>query len=87
MADDDSISGTIVGLNLNGHPTPIGPLCNLDSIVVRLVDGREVTAVMDLTPLKKSFMVHTYAIGSLVKMKLGTVLEPIRIIEIHDPPA
>lgn len=86
MDDEDLLPGTIVGLNLTRYPTPIGPLCNLDSIVVSLADGREVTAVLDLPPLKKSFMVRMYAFGSLVKLKLGTVLEPIRIVEVLDPP-
>jgi len=86
MDDPDLILGTIVGMNFTRLPTHIGPMCKLDGVVVRLANGREVTAVMELPPLKHAFMIHTCSIGSAVKMKLGTVLEPISIVEVHDPP-
>jgi hypothetical protein len=52
---------------------------------VRLADGREVTAALDLPPPKHSFMLRTCQVGSRVRLKLGSVIEPIRIIELKDP--
>jgi hypothetical protein len=88
MADhDDVVPGTIVGFNIVRQPTPIGRVVSAMSVNVRLPDGREVPAELDLPPLEKPFMIRTFRIGSAVKVNLGTVREPIRVVEIEGDPA
>jgi hypothetical protein len=83
--DDDTVTGVLAGVNMTRHSSFMGPIAGVGSFIVRLPDGRELSAIMDLTPLKHSWMVRTFEIGSTVRLKLGTVLESIRIIEIQEP--
>lgn len=65
----------------------MGRFTGVSGFIVRLPDGREVTAIMDLPPLKHPWMVRSnkFKIGCPVRLKLGTVIEPTRIVEILDP--
>jgi hypothetical protein len=85
VEDGDTVTGVLVGVNMTRHSSNFGPVAGVDDFIVRLPDGREVSAILDLPRLKHSWMVRTFEIGSTVQIKLGTVLEPVRIIEIQDP--
>lgn len=85
VEDDDTVIGVLAGVNMTRHSSSMGPIAGVDNFIVRLSDGREVSAIMDLPPLKHSWMVRSFQIGSKVRIELGTVLGPIRIIEIHEP--
>jgi hypothetical protein len=85
---DDVVVGTLAGFNLTRHSTPIGRATGIDSVIVRLGDGREVTAILDLPKPKHSFMITSaMQIGYSLRVRLGTVREPIRVIEVLKPPA
>jgi hypothetical protein len=85
VEDDGTVTAVLAGVNMTRYSSVRGPIAGLDNFIVRHPDGREASAIMDLPPLKHSWMVRTFEIGSTVRIKLGTVLEPIRIIEIQEP--
>ena len=84
LESDDTVIGVLVGINLTRHKHSAGWVAGLDNFIVRLEDGREIVATEDLPPLKHPWMLRQIDIGSRVKIKLGTVLEPIRVIELFD---
>ena len=84
VEDEETVIGVLAGVNMTRHSSFMGPIAGVDSFIVRLSDGREVPAIMDLSQLAHSWMVRTFEIGSRVRVKLGTVLEPVRIIEIEN---
>jgi hypothetical protein len=73
----DILRGTVVGMNLVRSGQQIAST----GVVVRLDDGREVGAVIELQGLAE-FGKRSVRIGDLVEVDLGTVLEPIRIVGI-----
>jgi hypothetical protein len=78
---EDTAFGTIIGFNYTRRTSSVlGG--DLESCVVRVDDGREVSAILDLSPRgKPCFKVHI-RLGSRVRLDLGTVRDPIRIREI-----
>jgi len=85
MSDlENLVRGEIVGINMVRHPSPHGLETEVTNFIVRLVDGREVTAVKALPQLKHVAQLRPLHIGSLVKLDLGTAIDPIRIVEIQE---
>ena len=80
---EDMVFGTIVGFNCTRERSSVlGATTNMKGCVVQLDDGREVAAILDLSPRGKSCFVFRFRLGSRVKVDLGTVRDPIRIVEI-----
>jgi hypothetical protein len=87
MSDDDDeiVAGTIVGIDLARFPPmagfpQLGPLLNATSYRVKLENGAEVRVDPRLPRLKHSWMCCEVRTEMKVKVALGTVLEPVRIV-------
>jgi hypothetical protein len=87
MSDDDDeiVAGTIIGIDLTRFPPmavfpQLGPLLDTTGYRVKLDNGADVKVHPRLPRLKHSWMCREVRIGMRVKVALGTVLEPIRIV-------
>jgi hypothetical protein len=83
---EDVLQGTIVGVNaVRRREVRFG--LQTTGYVVRLDDGREVTAILDI-PRKKSYSAfscrsfHVQIGKTKVRAVLGTVFDPIRIVSM-----
>jgi hypothetical protein len=87
---DDIVAGTIVGIELTRRPPRVGMLAQLGPFLdvtgyrVKLDSGAEVKVDPRLPSLKHSWMCRKIRIGMKVKVALGSVLEPMRIVDLDN---
>ena len=67
---EDTAYGTIVGIRMTRKPGPQGSLCEVNDVVVKLVDGRELAA--EFFPGRNLAVdyVPTFLVGQVAKIQL-----------------